>query len=73
MEQERDLLRLVEQSLWANLQWLELVYAQPDPEVRPRELLGHLMVGERAWLERIKGPQPDPARPPRCGTLHDAG
>ena len=57
MEHSRDLLRLVEQSLWANLQWVELVYGQPDPEVRPRELLGHLMVGERATLERIAGEQ----------------
>jgi len=53
----RDLLRLVEHSVWANLQWVELVYAEPDPEVRPRELLAHLMVGERAWFERIEGQQ----------------
>jgi uncharacterized damage-inducible protein DinB len=49
--------RLVEQSLWANRQWVEFVYSQPDPEVRPRELLGHLMVGERVWFERIAGEQ----------------
>ena len=49
------LLRLVEQSLWANRQWVEFVYSQPDPEVRPRELLAHVMVGERAWFERIAG------------------
>ena len=53
----RGLLRLVEHSVWANLQWVEVVYSQPDPEVRPRELLGHLMVGERAWFERIEGQQ----------------
>ena len=35
----RDLLRLVGQSVWANLQWVEFVYSQPDPEVRSRELL----------------------------------
>jgi uncharacterized damage-inducible protein DinB len=52
-----DLLRLVDQSLWANRQWVELVYSQPQPGTRPRELLGHLMVGERAWLERIEGQQ----------------
>ena len=51
------LLRLVEQSLWANRQWVEFVYSQPDPEVRPRELLAHLMVGERIWFERIEGQQ----------------
>ena len=51
----QTLLRLVEQSLWANRQWVEFVYSQPDPEVRPRELLGHLMVGERVWFERISG------------------
>jgi uncharacterized damage-inducible protein DinB len=53
----REILRLVEQSGWANLRWVELVYSQPDPEVRPREILGHLMVGERAWFERIEGQQ----------------
>lgn len=53
----RELLRLVEQSVWANLQWVELVHGQPEPEVRPRELLGHLMAGERAWFERIEGQQ----------------
>ena len=52
-----ELLRLVEQSVWANLRWVELVYSQPDPEARPRELLAHLMVGERAWRERIEGQQ----------------
>ena len=53
----RELLRLVEHSLWANVQWVEFVYSQPDPEARPRELLAHLMVGERAWFERIEGQQ----------------
>lgn len=53
----RDLLKLVEHSVWANLQWVEFVYSQPDQEVRPRELLAHLMVGERAWFERIEGQQ----------------
>ncbi len=49
------LLRLVEQSVWANLRWVEFVYSQSDPEVRPRELLAHIMVGERVWFERIDG------------------
>jgi len=53
----RDLLRLVEQSVWANLQWVKFVYSQPDPDVRPRELLAHLMVAERVWFERIEGQQ----------------
>jgi uncharacterized damage-inducible protein DinB len=53
----RELVRLVEHSVWANLQWVEAVYSQLEPEVRPRELLGHLMVGERAWFERIEGAQ----------------
>jgi uncharacterized damage-inducible protein DinB len=53
----RDLLRLVEHSVWANLQWVEAVYSHPNPEERPREILGHLMVGERAWFERIEGAQ----------------
>lgn len=53
----RELLRLVEHSVWANLKWVEAVYSQSEPEERPRELLGHLMVGERAWFERIEGAQ----------------
>ncbi len=53
----RELVRLVEHSIWANHQWIEFVYAQPDPETRPHELLGHLMVGERVWFERIAGEQ----------------
>ena len=53
----QELLRLVEHSVWANLKWVEAVYSQADPEVRPREVLGHLMVGERAWFERIEGEQ----------------
>jgi uncharacterized damage-inducible protein DinB len=52
-----ELLRLVEQSIWANRQWIEFVYAQTDPETRPYELLGHVMVGERVWFERIEGGQ----------------
>jgi uncharacterized damage-inducible protein DinB len=51
----RDLLRLLEQSVWANLQWVDFVHSRPDPEVRPRELLAHVMVGERVWFERIDG------------------
>jgi uncharacterized damage-inducible protein DinB len=51
----RELLRLVEHSMWANRQWTEFVYSQPEPETRPRELLCHIMVGERIWFERIAG------------------
>jgi hypothetical protein len=53
----RELLRLVEHSIWANRQWIEFVYSQPDPETRPHELLCHLMVSERVWFERIAGEQ----------------
>lgn len=49
------LLRLVEQSVWANRQWVDFVYAQPHPETRPLELLAHIMLGERVWFERIAG------------------
>ena len=52
-----ELIKLVEQSRWANRQWVEFVYSQPDPEARPREVLTHIMVGERAWFERIAGQQ----------------
>jgi uncharacterized damage-inducible protein DinB len=48
-----ELLRLVEQSVWANRQWIEFVYSQPDQETRPRELLCHIIVSDRIWFERI--------------------
>lgn len=53
----RELLKLVEHSLWANYRWVEFVYSQQNPEVRPRELLGHLLVGSCIWFERIDGKQ----------------
>jgi uncharacterized damage-inducible protein DinB len=52
-----ELLRLVEQSEWANLSWVDFVYSQPNPEERPRELLAHILVSERVWFERIDGQQ----------------
>ena len=52
-----ELLRLVEQSIWANLQWIEFVYSQLAPETRPKELLGHIIIGEKIWFERIDGAQ----------------
>jgi len=53
----RELLRLVEHSIWANRQWIEFVYSQPNLETRPHELVCHLMVSERVWFERIAGEQ----------------
>lgn len=49
------LLRLVEQSVRANRQWVDFVYGHPHPETRPLELLAHIMLGERVWFERIAG------------------
>ena len=57
LELEAELLRLVEHSIWANRQWVDFVYSRQDSETRPRELLGHLMVGERVWFERVTGEQ----------------
>ena len=53
----RELLKLVEHAVWANSQWVEFVYSQPNPEARPRELLAHILVGDRIWFERIEGQQ----------------
>jgi len=52
-----ELLRLADQAFWANCQWIEFVYSHADPETRPRELLGHILFGERIWFERIEGEQ----------------
>jgi uncharacterized damage-inducible protein DinB len=54
-----ELLRLVDHSTWANREWIEFVYSQPDPETRPLELLSHVMLGERVWFDRIAG-RPEP-------------
>lgn len=51
------LLGFVDQSVWANQRWMEFVHARPDPEVRPRELLAHIMLSERVWFERVEGQQ----------------
>lgn len=59
-----ELLRLVEQAAWANRRWVEFVHAQAEPETRPRELLGHVMISERIWFDRIAGePRPRAAFP----------
>jgi uncharacterized damage-inducible protein DinB len=51
----QELLRQVDQSVWANRAWTEFVYARPEPEARPLELLGHLMISEQVWFDRIEG------------------
>ena len=51
----KDLLRLVDQAVWANRLWIEHVHARPDPDARPRELLAHILLGERVWFERVAG------------------
>jgi uncharacterized damage-inducible protein DinB len=52
-----ELQRLVDHSLWANREWIDFVYAQSDAETRPRELLGHIVVGERIWFDRVTNEQ----------------
>lgn len=54
---KEGLLRLVDQSVWANRVWIEYVFSQPDAEARPRELLSHIVLGENVWFERIAGGQ----------------
>jgi uncharacterized damage-inducible protein DinB len=43
--------------MWANRTWIAFVHREPDVETRPRELLAHVVLGERIWLERIEGEQ----------------
>lgn len=57
MSSAQDLLKLVAQAHWANLKWVEVVYAQPTLDARQRELLAHILLGERIWFERIAGRQ----------------
>jgi uncharacterized damage-inducible protein DinB len=49
------LLRLLDQSVWANRQWIEYVFSQPEPDERPRRLLEHIVVSEQVWFDRIDG------------------
>lgn len=53
----QELFKLVEHSVWANSKWVEFVYSRQNPEARPRELLGHLVVGALIWFERVEGQQ----------------
>src|SRR5258705_7253833 len=53
----KELLQLVEQSIWANCQWMEFIYSQQDQEIRPRELLCHIIISDSIWFERIAGEQ----------------
>lgn len=51
----KEMLRLMDQSLWANREWIEYVYSRPDAEARPRELLAHVVLGQRVWFDRVAG------------------
>ena len=55
----KELLRLVDQSVWANRQWIDFVHSQSEPETRPRELLSHVLVAEEVWFDRIEGEPED--------------
>jgi len=49
---------------WANREVLAGLKASPDPPVRPRHLLAHILSAERLWLERIRAqPQSLPVWP----------
>lgn len=50
-----ELLRLIDHSVWASLEWVDFVYSRDDREPRPRELLAHMMDSERVWFDRIDG------------------
>lgn len=54
----QTLLGFVDQAVWANQRWMAFVYGRPEPDVRPRELLSHIMLSERVWFERVEG-RPD--------------
>lgn len=50
-----SLTRLLEQSSWANREWVEFVYGGDAVEERPRKILSHIMLSERVWFDRIEG------------------
>ncbi|MBE7466099.1 MAG: hypothetical protein HS116_21695 [Planctomycetes bacterium] len=51
--------KLIEQTLWANARWIAFVYDRPL-EDRPRRLVAHLLLAERAWFDRLAGREPGP-------------
>jgi uncharacterized damage-inducible protein DinB len=55
------LLRLVDQSVWANRRWIDHVYTLPGADARARGLLAHIVLGECIWFERIAGGQKTPS------------
>lgn len=57
MTSAQDLLKLVAQGHWANTKWIEVVYGRPTLDARARELLAHILLGERIWFDRIAGQQ----------------
>ncbi|GMV79997.1 MAG: hypothetical protein AMXMBFR7_11810 [Planctomycetota bacterium] len=51
--------KLIEQTQWANARWIAFVYDRAL-EDRPRRLVAHLLLAERAWFDRLDGREPGP-------------
>jgi uncharacterized damage-inducible protein DinB len=55
-----DLSKLLRHSSWANGIWIDFVYGLEPPHEFELKVMSHIILGERAWLQRIAGHQPNP-------------
>lgn len=55
-----DLSKFVRHCLWANAAWIEFVGANLMADDYAVRRISHILLGERAWFQRIAGVDPDP-------------
>src|SRR5215471_12120686 len=53
-----DLARLVAHCMWANQAWLRFIVEQAASDEWLLGRMSHIMLGERAWFQRIHGEEP---------------
>jgi uncharacterized damage-inducible protein DinB len=52
--------KLVDHCVWANGQWIGFVAEAFPGDEFPVVRMSHILLGERAWFQRIAGQEPDP-------------
>lgn len=53
-----ELPRLVAHCTWANREWLRFIAREAPSDDWLRRRLSHILLGERAWFQRIHGEEP---------------
>src|SRR5262245_27368342 len=54
-----DLVKLIEYSIWANEMWIACVESDFPRDEYLLKRMGHILLGEQAWFQRISGEEPD--------------